>query len=123
MIASLPLEQSSAFATMAEKVAAYLAAARLAASDGITWAEFGELMLGLLRVSASALEVVDGMTGPQKKELVLEAAASLFDQIADYAIPLAMLPIWILVRPAVRSLVLAIASGAIEQLLPILRGR
>ena len=123
MIADLPLDKSAAFDTLAEKVSAYLTAARLAASDGITWAEFGELMIGLLRISTQALDTVDGMTGPQKKELVLEAAATLFDRVADYAVPLAALPIWILVRPAVRSLVLAVASGAIEQILPLVRGR
>lgn len=123
MIAAFPLEKSAAFDTMAEKVAAYLTAARLAASDGITWAEFGELMLGLLRIATQALELADNLTGPQKKELALEAAAALFDSVADYAVPLALMPVWLLVRGPVRSLVLAIASGAIEQILPLIRNR
>lgn len=123
MIAAFPIEKAGPFDTMAEKVAAYLTAARLAASDGITWAEFGELMLGLLRIATQALELADNLTGPQKKELALEAAAALFDSVADYAVPLALMPVWLLVRGPVRSLVLAIASGAIEQILPLIRNR
>jgi hypothetical protein len=52
---------------------------------------------------------------------VLEAAAALFDALAPMAVPVVAYPFWLIVRPAVRALVLAIASGAIEQLLPVVR--
>jgi hypothetical protein len=61
------------------------------------------------------------MTGAEKKALVLEAVAALFDALADKAVPLAAWPVWILVRPAIRSLVLAIAAGAMEQVLRLVR--
>jgi hypothetical protein len=41
--------------------------------------------------------------------------------VADKAIPTAVWPLWILVRPAVRSLVLAISAGAMEQILKLVR--
>ena len=47
--------------------------------------------------------------------------SALFDQLADKAVPLTVWPVWILVRPAIRSLVLALAAGAVEQILPLVR--
>jgi hypothetical protein len=36
-------------------------------------------------------------------------------------VPRVAYPIWILARPAVRALVLALAAGAVEQVLPLVR--
>jgi hypothetical protein len=121
MIADAPIAAASAFQSIAQKVSAYLAAAQSAAADGLTWREFGELLLGLLRISIETLDTTGTLSGPEKKELVLEAAAALFDQLADKAVPLSVWPVWILVRPAIRSLVLALAAGAVEQILPLVR--
>jgi hypothetical protein len=52
---------------------------------------------------------------------VLVAVASLFDGLADRCVPMTLYPFWSVIRPATRTLVLAIASGAIESLLPITR--
>lgn len=123
MIASAPLAAAETSSGLLDKVAAFVSAARTAAADGLTWAEFGELMTGLLRLVVSVLDTVDGLSGPQKKAFALEAIGDLFDAVADRAVPLAVWPVWILVRPAVRSLVLAIASGAIEQILPLVRSK
>lgn len=107
---------------VAGKVAAFLQAARVAAADGLTWAEFGTLLVSLLRISIQALDVMSNLTGAEKKEIALHAVASLFDLVADRCVPWAMLPVWMIARPAVRSLVLALASGAIETMLPMIRG-
>lgn len=104
------------------KVRAFIATAQSAAADGLTWAEFGQLLIALLRLSSSVLDGVSSMTGPQKKAIVLDAAGYLFDSVADKAVPTMAWPLWIVARPAVRSLVLAMASGAVEQLLPLVRG-
>jgi|688.fasta_scaffold195228_2 hypothetical protein len=104
-----------------DKVASFLNAARQAAMDGITWREFGELLVALLRVSIETLDHVSNLTGAEKKEIVLHSVGRLFDLVADKAIPLAVYPLWLLVRSPVRSFVLALASGAIEQLLPMVR--
>jgi hypothetical protein len=121
MIADAPIAAASPFQSIAQKVSAYLDAAQSAAADGLTWREFGELLLGILRISIETLDATSTLSGPEKKELVLEAAAALFDQLADKCVPLAAWPVWILVRPAIRSLVLAIAAGAVEQILPLVR--
>jgi hypothetical protein len=116
-----PSAAASSFDTLSGKVEAFLQAAKFAAAGGLTWAEFGTLLLSLLRLVVTSLDSVTTLSGAEKKELVLEAAAALFDTIADRAVPPAVWPLWILVRPAIRSLVLAIASGAIESLLPLVR--
>lgn len=120
-ITAAPLAASVAFLSLQDKVTAYIATAKAAAAGGLTWAEFGELLLGLLRLAVTTLDSIEYMTGEEKKALVLEAAAALFDALADKAVPLAAWPVWILVRPAIRSLVLAIASGAMEQVLRLVR--
>jgi len=115
-----PDQAASAFQDIARSVSAYIVAAKLAATDGVTWAEFGELLLGLMRIAIRAADIMQ-VPGFVKKELVLEAVASLFDSVADRAVPAVAWPVWILAKPAVRSLVLALAAGAVEQLLPLVR--
>jgi hypothetical protein len=103
------------------KIHAFVEVAKSSAADGLTWAEFGDLMLALLRLVVTALDAVGSMTGPEKKALAIEAVASLFDAVADRAVPIAVYPLWLIVRTPVRALVLAVASGAVEQLLPLVR--
>lgn len=103
------------------KLHAFVQVARSAAADGLSWSEVGELLVAFLRLAVSLYDDVVGMSGPEKKRAVLDGVADLFDAVADRAIPLAVYPLWILVKPAVRSLVLALASGAIEQLIPLVR--
>lgn len=121
MISTAPSVATYSIQPVWAKVSAYIAVAQSAAADGITWAEFGELLVALLRLMVETLDAVAGMTGADKKAAVLEAAGMLFDAVADKAIPLAVWPLWILVRPAVRSLVLALAAGAIEPILQLSR--
>lgn len=121
MISTAPSVATYSVQSIHDKAAAFIATARAAAADGLTWGEFGELLVAFLRVLIEALDAVAGMSGAQKKAAVLDAAAMLFDAVADKSVPLAAWPIWILVRPAVRSLVLAIASGAVEPLLQLVR--
>ena len=120
-IANPPLAAASNYTDIAQRVSAFLQSAKAAAADGLSWREFGELLVALLRVSCETLDHVSGLTGAEKKAIVLEAAGSLFDLVADKAVPSAVYPLWVLARPAVRSLVLAIASGAVEQVLPLVR--
>lgn len=120
-ITTAPKAAADQYVGLLDKIAVFVATARETADDGLTWAEFGELMLALLRLVVTLLDVVSDLTGQQKKALALEAVASLFDAVADRAVPPLAYPVWILARPAVRSLVLALAAGAIEQLLPLVR--
>lgn len=121
MIADFPRAAAERQAGLLDKVLAFTTEARVIAADGLTWSEFGELMLSLLRLVVKFLDTVSAMTGQEKKALAVDAVAALFDAVADKAVPALAWPVWILARPAVRSLVLAIAAGTIEQLLPLVR--
>ena len=106
-----------------DQVYAFIQTAKARAADGLTWGEFGELLLALLRLVVPFLDGVKTMTGSEKKAFALDAVGRLFDAVADFAIPTTVYPLWILVRPAVRTLVLAIAGGVLEQYLSVFRGR
>ena len=120
MIAEAPIAASSNVDGILNKIAAFVATAESAASDGLTWAEFGELMVSLLRLAVRLVDLLQ-VSGPEKKEIVLAAAAALFDSLADRCVPLLLWPVWGLVRSPVRALVMALASGAVEALLPLVR--
>ena len=119
--ANAPAAAAAPFDTLAAQLGAFFAAARSAAAGGLTWQEFGELLVSLLRMCVTTLDTVEGLTRDEKRAVVLAAAASLFDLVADKAIPVVAWPFWLIVRPAVRSLVLAIAAGAMEQILNLVR--
>lgn len=122
MISSAPVAAATSLDSgLLSKVHAFVETAKSSAADGLTWVEFGDLMLALLRLVVSALDSVKSMTGSEKKAFALEAVGSLFDAVADYAVPVSVYPIWLIARPAVRVLVLAIASGSLEQVLPLVR--
>lgn len=106
---------------LVDKVRGFIAKAREASKDGLTWAEFGTLLVALLRLCIAALDSVKSLTGAVKKSLVLDAAGMLFDSLADKAVPPLAYPVWLIARPAIRSLLLALAGGAVEVLLPMVR--
>ncbi|NBW86814.1 MAG: hypothetical protein EBR23_08325 [Planctomycetia bacterium] len=120
MISTAPAHAASNLPEIADKIGAFIAVARIKARDGITVAEFGELTVALLRVAIAAADLL-AVDGSRKKELVLEAVAALFDALADKAVPTLAWPVWLIVRPTVRQLVLLAAAGAIESLLPVVR--
>lgn len=107
--------------TVVAQVNAFLASAREQAKDGLTWAEFGRLLVELLHLVVSGMDAVTGLSGPEKKQIALTAVSALFDSFADRAVPLAAWPAWMIIRPATRVLVLSISAGAVEALLRITR--
>lgn len=102
------------------EVAAFIAAAVAKARDGLTVAEFGELVVDLLRLAVAGLDAMP-TDGAAKKAWALGAVAVLFDAVAGYAVPLWLQPVWLVAKPAVRALVLAAAGGALEQILRLVR--
>jgi hypothetical protein len=106
---------------VAAQVNAFVVNAREQARDGLTWTEFGRLLVQLLYIAVAGLDAVATLTGPQKREVAVTAAAVLFDTLADKAVPVTAWPAWMLVRPATRLLVLSLAAGAVEALLRISR--
>lgn len=120
MISSAPVQAASNLPSLAEKVRAFVSIAKVKASGGLTLAEFGELAVALLRIAIEAADAIP-VDGAERKEFVLAAIALLFDSVADKCIPLLAWPVWVIVRPAARQLLLLVASGAIESLLPLVR--
>ena len=90
------------------------------AADGLTIAEFAGLAHDLLKLSMAAVDSVPS-DGAAKKQFVLDAVIVLFDGVADKLVPWPALPVWYVAKPLVRSVVLAVASGVIESLLPVVR--
>jgi hypothetical protein len=120
MITSAPVQATLDLANVRDKISAFITVARVKAKGGVTISEFAELAIALLRI---VMQTIDEMpqSGVEKKALALDAVAMLFDAVADKCIPTLAYPVWIIVRPAVRSLVLLAADGAIESLLPLVR--
>ena len=119
-IAEAPLAAASSVQQVLDKIRAFVDSAVAMAQDGLTISEFGELTVALLRVTIASVDSIP-IDGPSKKAWVLEAVAMLYDSVADKVIPLPLYPLWLLVRSPVRSLVLAVAGGAIESILPLVR--
>jgi hypothetical protein len=121
MVADAPLAAAAPFADISNKVSAFLVTARVSAKDGLTWSEFGMLVAALVRLTVETLDSTKTLTGDEKRAIVLEAVGVLFDSLAVLCVPYATYPFWYIVRPAARALVIAIAAGTIETLLPLLR--
>lgn len=98
----------------------FLTGVRARAKDGISISDLAQACVEGMRLAIALLDRLS-MPGAEKKAEVLKLVAYLFDQFSDGCVPLVAKPIWWIVKPAVRSLVLAIASGAVESLLPIVR--
>jgi hypothetical protein len=122
-IAASSTTAAGAFSDIGGQVRAFLDQAQTLSAGGITVSEFGQLLLALLRLASGTLDTMTGMTGAQKREIALQAVASLFDLVAVQAVPLAAYPVWLILRPAVRSAVLALSAGLLEQLLPLVRNQ
>lgn len=102
-------------------VVGFIAGARAKAAGGLTVAEFGSLVVELIRLAVAGLDTINTLDGAAKKAWAIACVASLFDAVADACVPFAAKPIWWIVRPAVRTLVLSAAGGALEQILALTR--
>ena len=104
------------------RIESFLSALRERATGGIT---ARELAASAVEGMALAISLLDMrlLPGEGKKEEVLKLAAYCFDTYSDKCIPMLALPMWWLVKPAVRMLLLAVASGAVEPLLSLTRGK
>jgi len=101
-------------------VEAFIADAKEKASGGLTVAEFGSLVVELLHLATAGLDTMSG-DGADKKAWVLQMVGILFDAVAFSCVPWLATPAWLVLRPAIRSLVIAAAGGMIDSLLPLVR--
>ena len=115
------MPESVDISVVSQRVRQFIDSARVAYADGLTVAEFGDLVTELLRLAVSAIDSVDA-AGDQKKEWALAAVAALFDAVADKCVPAFAYPVWILVRSSVRSVLLYYSAGALEVILKLVRG-
>ena len=120
MISSKPLSVARDIRSLGDQVKAFVITAREAAEGGLTVGEFAELAVALLRLVITTLDTITA-EGDQKKQWAVGAVAMLFDETADKVVPMIAWPIWMIVRPTVRQLVLLATAGAIESLLPLVR--
>lgn len=105
---------------LSEKVMLFVQTAKSLAVDGLSLSDFGELLIALLRLCVSFLDSIPD-TGEAKKAYAMEAVAMLYDELIDKIVPVWVWPMWIIMKPLARPMVMAIASGAIESLLPLVR--
>lgn len=120
-ISDMPVVAAGEASGLTAKVQAYIETARVRAADGITVAELVELILSAMRIAIEAVDALS-VSGAEKKRIVSDLAAMLFDEFADLCVPTFARPAWWLLRPAARSLCLSAAAGAVESLLPLVRG-
>lgn len=120
MISTAPVTAANNLLNIREKILAFIFTAKEHAQDGLTLAEFSELAVALMRVVMAA---VDGLpsSGAEKKQWVLEAVGMLFDEVAGLGVPVPLWPVWAIVKPAMRQLLLLVVSGALESMLPLVR--
>jgi len=102
-------------------VLALIAGARLKAAGGLTVSEFGSLVVEVIRLAVAGLDTITTLDGPGKKAWTLACVGTLFDAVADSCVPTLAWPVWFILRPAVRTLVLSAAGGALEQILVLTR--
>jgi hypothetical protein len=102
-------------------VLALIAGARLKAAGGLTVSEFGSLVVEVIRLAVAGLDTINTLDGAAKKSWALSCVGTLFDAVADSCVPTLAWPVWFILRPAVRTLVLSAAGGALEQILVLTR--
>lgn len=105
---------------LSQEVAKFVSDAKAKAAGGLTVAEFGQLVVELLHLVVVGLDSIPS-DNASKKAWALTCVGLLFDTVAGFAVPIYLQPFWLLVKPAVRSLVLAAASGALEKILALSR--
>ena len=102
-------------------VLALIAGARLKAAGGLSVSEFGSLVVEVIRLAVAGLDTISTLDGEAKKNWAIACVGTLFDAVADSCVPLLARPVWWVIRPAVRTLVLSAAGGALEQILMLTR--
>ena len=92
MIAQAAVNEASKQTGLAEQVRIYIATAQELAEDGITLAEFTELVIGGVRIGISALDAMR-LEGSDKKAIAADILQT-FDALDRFLVPVWLLPFW-----------------------------
>lgn len=90
-------------------------------SDGISLSDFGRTVFDGLRICIATVDALP-MPGVERKEVVMAWAGDLFEAVSPLLVPTIAWPAWVLFRGTAKSVFLLVVSGAVESLLPIIRG-
>lgn len=108
-------------AEFTDKISVYIEDAKVRAADGLSVADLTTLTVDAVRLAIELLDRID-MAGADKKTEAVRVVEYFFDTFSDACIPLVVRPLWWIVKPAVRALIVSCAGGLVESLLPIVRG-
>jgi len=103
-----------------DKISVYIEQARVRAADGLSVADLTTLTVDALRLAIGLLDHMD-MEGTNKKVEAVRVVTYFFDMFSDACVPVVARPLWWLVKPAIRALVVSCAGGLVEALLPEVR--
>jgi hypothetical protein len=106
-----------------DQVAAFLNTVHKRSADGTTVAELAQNTVDAMRLTMSLLETVSSLSGEEKKAEVLKLVAYVFDTYSDSCVPLLAKPLWWIAKPALRAIVMQVASGVVESLLSAMRAQ
>mgnify|MGYP005687250971 CR=1 FL=1 len=106
--------------TPASRLGMFLSDVNKRASDGLSLQDFSAIFFDSLRLAISAVEAIP-VEGTERKKMVMDFAGTMFDKYADKIIPIYVYPFWIVVKPAARMLLMSVAAGAVESILPLVR--
>ena len=107
-------------AEFTDKISVYIEEAKARAADGLSVADLTTLTVDAVRLAIELLDRMD-MPGADKKTEAVRVVEYFFDTFSDACIPLAVRPLWWIVRPAARALIISCAGGLVEALLPMVR--
>lgn len=115
-IVSVSIDAASPAPDVWGKILAFVDTARTVSADGLTLKEFAQLTLELVKLSVRSAALLN-IDNADKREIVLDGVAQLFDALADGLVPMYLKPVWFVLKSSVRSALLAAAAGAIDYVL------
>jgi len=106
--------------TPSSRLGVFLADVSKRAEDGLSLQDFSAIFFGGVRLAIAAVDGIP-IEGSERKRMVMHFAGTLFDKYADKVIPIYAYPFWIVVKPAAKMLLMSLAAGAVEAILPLVR--
>lgn len=106
--------------TPASRLGKFIKEVNERAADGLSLQDFSAIFFGSLRLAIAAVDGIP-VEGIERKKMVMDFAGTMFDKYAAKMIPIYVYPFWVVIKPAARMLLMSVASGAVEAILPLVR--